>query len=530
MIDLSRTRAGLLTQIEAPDPAGGPLTDITDPRVATGDAHVRVCGRTREDLFPVLKLALSERFAAVPRMELLRDLLMPLRNALGNAFKHGNGSDPSKSVSVEIVFAQKGALIAITDEGVGFDVALTFRRFQEQERYFENEGSGFTNLHRAMSTVSYENDGRTLLVCFQCASSCPASVGDPSTDPGASSGEAHALPKVPDSVRLSTCLSAELAKFAGGCARIESCRVYVTRGCAGGDGESRYLLRVAGACGGPAETRILTGRLHAKEAAAKADFAAATLLHEAKILKSVRIPRPVARPEGEPRLVLYDFDPWMNLREYLRYQRSPTALQHCASRVGRALAHLHRSQIVFPNVQTDLVEDGLQGVFASAETCFQSLPAGSDLVSRFRASVQQIRERAASGRPPTRTPIHGALGWHCIHYGVDGRFYLYRFETCRRSDPGLDLGGFAADLLCFTLADHDTGAYRLGSDAFLRSYNSRAEYPLREDELRPYIALALFERLRRLEPPASTQAGQLLAALHAVLSHRGGGVASEVSA
>src|SRR3989442_1115950 len=98
MIDLSRTRAGLLAEIEAPVPAGEPLSAITDPRVATSDVHVRVCGHAREDLFPLLELALSERFAAVPRLSLILDLLMPLRNALGNAHKHGNGTDPAKSV------------------------------------------------------------------------------------------------------------------------------------------------------------------------------------------------------------------------------------------------------------------------------------------------------------------------------------------------------------------------------------------------------------------------------------------------
>src|SRR5437773_11059923 len=167
MIDLGCSRARLLAEIEATNSTGEPLSDITDPRVATTDVHARVCGRGRKDLFPLLKIALCERFASVPRLQLTRDLLMPLKNALGNAFKHGNASDPGKRVSVEIVLTRKGALLAVTDEGKGFDYARTFRRFQEQETYFENHGCGFRNLHGAMSTVAYENGGRTVLLCYR---------------------------------------------------------------------------------------------------------------------------------------------------------------------------------------------------------------------------------------------------------------------------------------------------------------------------------------------------------------------------
>src|SRR5437773_3754666 len=169
MIDLSYTRSRLLAEIEAMDFAAGPLSNITDPRVATRDVRVRVCGRGRHDLFPLLKAALLERFAAAPRLQLIRDLLIPLRNALGNAFKHGNGRDPGKAISVELVLARKGTLVAVTDQGDGFDVRLTFRRFQENENYFVNHGCGFRNLHQAMSTVTYDNGGRTVLICFRPA-------------------------------------------------------------------------------------------------------------------------------------------------------------------------------------------------------------------------------------------------------------------------------------------------------------------------------------------------------------------------
>src|SRR5206468_3894869 len=120
----------------------------------------------------------------------------------------GNATDPAKAVSVEIVLTRRGAFIAVTDQGPGFDAALTFRRFQEQEDYFLNFGIGFRNLHRAMSTVSYANGGRTVFLCYRPAedtdtdpdhvslSSLP-SAGDSTNTPG-ESGRGDVLPKILD--------------------------------------------------------------------------------------------------------------------------------------------------------------------------------------------------------------------------------------------------------------------------------------------------------------------------------------------
>ena len=158
-------------------------------------------------------------------------------------------------------------------------------------------------------------------------------------------------------------------------------------------------------------------------------------------------------------------------------------------------------------------------MLARAEATLRTLPSGPELVDRVGISIQCVQARSAD-RPQTLAPIHGALGWDCIRYGVDGEFYLYRFESCRRSDPRLDLGGFAADLLCFMLAAYDDAAYRLCSNAFLTNYNSKAEHPVREDDLQPYIVLALCERIQREEGRTKAGTGPLLAALDAVLSDR----------
>lgn len=254
MIDLTRTREDFLAEIEATDPGNDPCRDITDPRIASADMSIRFGGHRRRNLFSLLKVALTERFILVPRPELLRDVLVPIKHAIGNAYRHGNGRDPAKAILVEMVLTPKGALIAITDEGSGFDVQGTFQRFQEHQAYFVNYGCGFRNLHRATSTVSYEHDGRTVLLCYRppedrSSGKSPAvdhsSVQSPD-DQSASETIGRVMPPVPDSEWIRTCLADEVPEFRDGPARLESCRVYAAHGEGADDCGHRYVLRVAG--------------------------------------------------------------------------------------------------------------------------------------------------------------------------------------------------------------------------------------------------------------------------------------------
>jgi hypothetical protein len=519
MIDLSRTRAGLLAEIEGLSASRKALSDITDPRLARADVHVRVRGHAKEDLFPVLDLALSERFAAVPRGALLRDLLIPVRKALGNAQKHGNGDDPSKGVVVEMVLTGKGAVIAITDEGPGFDVARTFLCFQEQKTYFVNEGSGFRNLHRGRCTVSYEHGGRTVLLCYR-----PVDENGSGAPPVSASAEGWSTPDESpangdcprrhlDSGWIQTCLSDEIPEFAPEAATIESCRIYTRRGDAGADCGHRYVVRVGGRNGTPAETRLLAARLHRSDVAADADFQAATQLYKARIGSRIRIPRPVARLAAEPRLVLYEFDPWMDLREYLICQDALGSVRHAAQRAGQSLSALHRSAVNVPGAEPRQMDQRLRTILARAETTLQKMGCEADLLNRFRQYVQRLQERQDAGTERTMTPIHGSLGWDCIHYGVDGRFYLYRFENCRLSDPGLDLGGFAADLLCFTLARYDSEVYRECTDELLKHYNAEARPRISAADLAVYTVIALCRRLTESELRPGADEMSLAAAL-----------------
>jgi hypothetical protein len=257
--------------------------------------------------------------------------------------------------------------------------------------------------------------------------------------------------------------------------------------------------------------------LHATQAEAAADFEAATCLLDAGISKSVLIPRPIARPAAEPRLVLYEFDPWTTLWEYMDMYRSRRALRHCTESVARALARLHGSQLRFRGAAPDPAMDSLPALVARTETIFQGRTTGSEEIAPLlRRLVAWIQQQAANMCPPVPAPIFGARDWSWIYYGVDSRFYLHHFEACRHADPGLDLGGFAADLLGFTVTKHDDELWRICAEALLRNYNEQAAHPIEETTLRFYTALALVDRFRRARPDWRALRGAVSALLRSL--------------
>ena len=473
MIDLGRTRAALLAEIAAPRPLGDPLRELTDPRLLNADARALVRGYTRDELFPLLKVVLSARFATVPPIELDRDLLVPLKSALGNAHKHGNRLDPAKSISVETVLTRKGALIAVTDEGEGFDVAAVVRDLQRRAPYFAHLGAGFRRLERASSVVAFDDGGRTLLLRF--------------------------LPTAPATPRTSVAEPRELPELGLSPDRFESCRIYETPGEGRNDRSLRYVVRQRAADGRP-ETRILTGRLHSSARAAAADFDAATRLHHQLEMKRVWIPRPIARPASEPRLVLYEFDPWMDFGTYAAVRDDPEILRRRAARVGRALATLHRSRVALGKTEPELLGRSFRAQAARVRRQLESRHPERDLPARFRSVLRRIEAQAplASG---DLAPIHGRFGFRSVLYGVDGRFYFYRFEACRRSRPELDLGGFLADLLSWAAlhGEEGSGIHDGARSAFLDGYFAARPDPIGREGLGLYVALALLDRLDRLE-------------------------------
>jgi hypothetical protein len=375
MIDLGCTRREMLAEIGA-SAAPDSLAEPSDPRFpGCEDARLVVAGRPRRELFRLLEFALTARFADAPRSERIRDLLVPLRCALGNAHKHGNRRDRSRRIEVEVVTSRRGALLAIHDEGEGFDAPSTVERMRGGSRYFSQQGSGLQAFENASSRIGWEAGGRTLLI--RVLPSCEHG--------GFGSGRTEAA-------RIARALDAELPS---GCrdadaSELEPGGVIVEAGDAPAPLRVRCMLRECRPGDALPAVRILSGRLFADEASARAELLAAAQLHQDLAETEIGIPGPMGPLRNEPRLALYDFDPWLDLGEYLA-QRGAGAVPGAARRIGSLLAALHRS-----------------------------------------------------GAAPAEEALRPDFALRCIHYGVDGRFSLDRFAGLGGLRPGIDPGALLA--------------------------------------------------------------------------------------
>jgi hypothetical protein len=155
MIDLARTEQQMLEEIG--------VDTCSERGEAAPVAPWRVDGRMPSELLPTLTKALSIRYADVPDRHVSYDLVAVVKKGLGNAYKWGNGRDQGKLLVVTTVMTRMGAVIKISDQGRGFDVARVVR-----DRLFTRKGSGLTRFRKTSSVISYADGGRTLLIRFLC--------------------------------------------------------------------------------------------------------------------------------------------------------------------------------------------------------------------------------------------------------------------------------------------------------------------------------------------------------------------------
>jgi hypothetical protein len=173
MIDLAYSRERMLEDILFPKEAAL-VGDLADPEaraafVGRDAARLVTHVHAPEEILPSLDAALAARFAEIPPEQLRRNLLLPLKKALGNAHKRGNRLDPAKSITLEVLVTRRGAFVQVSDEGGGFDVAATCARFRRGESYFTHGGSGFRKFEKARAVVSFDDGGRTFRACFRAA-------------------------------------------------------------------------------------------------------------------------------------------------------------------------------------------------------------------------------------------------------------------------------------------------------------------------------------------------------------------------
>jgi hypothetical protein len=494
MIDLTRTKAQLLAEIQASAPAGPHwLRDTSDRGFHSLDqTFLALRGRTPRDLLPVLTVALSRRFSRLPPAQLSRDLLDPLKKSLGNAYKRGNLQDPAKLISVEAVMTPLGAVVSVSDEGEGFDVGSLHRKFQADEPYYEHHGSGFRHFEKARAVIGYADAGRTFLLRF-------LAEGKPGEAPA--SGEAS-LGKAGDVEVMKQLLARELRPFRDGKAALESCRVYART-----DGPEdavtvTYVLEYQKP-GARKGTMTLSGRL-LDPAAARATYSVAQQLDQGAFrnLQGVRVPKPLAVFDDPP-IVLFKFQPSKDFGAYVR-EAGRRETSKAIAWVGEGLRALHRSGV---RVAT---EESLDAAMERHRAVFQAVAvklaeASPEEAERARRCFLRLAERAKALGPYEPATIHGSFSWDAIlHDGTT--FYLSLLDGCRRSHPGFDVGTFVADLLrCYVLRDKgDPRRYVAGRERFLTAYFGRDTVPWRA-ELDFFVACALLLRLGRLLKRAETR-------------------------
>jgi len=173
VIELTWTRERMLAEIGATAGATQ-LPGLAEPSSIGAFADIEeVLLRTRlhhpREILGALGSAFLARFRAVPPERLERDLLAPIKKALGNAYKRGNRMDLDKWITLEVAVTRKGAFVEVTDEGAGFDVEATCARLALGSVYFLHHGSGFRKFRKTRAIISFADGGRTFRACFLLA-------------------------------------------------------------------------------------------------------------------------------------------------------------------------------------------------------------------------------------------------------------------------------------------------------------------------------------------------------------------------
>jgi len=154
MIDLTRTEEHMLAEIRANVPE---------------ETRFVLNGRTPDEMLPTLMETFTTRYTSLPSERVYGELGYLVKKGLGNAYKWGNECAPERALTVRAVMTDVGAVVAIADEGKGFEVSNVLSKFLQNDGYSRHGGSGFVHFHEASSLISYADGGRTLLIRFLCS-------------------------------------------------------------------------------------------------------------------------------------------------------------------------------------------------------------------------------------------------------------------------------------------------------------------------------------------------------------------------
>ena len=90
-----------------------------------------------------------------------RQILQLVAEAVANAMLYGNDGDPSREVIIEVELAHDRLVIAVSDEGDGFDHRIVPQPIDE-ESIEATRGRGLFMIHRLADAVAFNDRGNTI--------------------------------------------------------------------------------------------------------------------------------------------------------------------------------------------------------------------------------------------------------------------------------------------------------------------------------------------------------------------------------
>lgn len=468
MIDLDTTREALLARI------GGPVSLFTTPcRPISSPAFQAECyvrgalfGRTKEVLREQLEQALRTRFSAVAEEVLFAELLYPLKKALGNAQKWGNRNDPQKQIAIECLATPRGVLIAVSDEGDGFDVDATLAALKEEAIYFTHGGSGFKLFAKIASVVSYEDSGRTLLLCFEKDRIHGRAVDETTL---------MTLGSLADVSSIQPKLEEALCHRLGENLRITNCQIFQPATTLLWASELRYQITWQSVTTAKAATETVSGRIQERMMAEKELL----LLQEIEArLKAGHSPLTALAPLGfiatdrphdpevnsDTGLLLYRAAPTGNLHHRMRYLKKQGTVDDVYAlmqAIGQGLSSLHQVRLGGNRAPSEpqladaqRLRSSLTATLPFADNeAFQPCPVHfvahlASLASLSRSVRQQVSTVLEQISPHHCRLVHGAVDWDHLLYQED-QLYLSDFVTAAYSHPAVDLGSFLAEVIYY---------------------------------------------------------------------------------
>jgi hypothetical protein len=163
--------------------------------------------------------------------------------------------------------------------------------------------------------------------------------------------------------------------------------------------------------------------------------------------------------KGQPQLVLYPLPEVEGFTGFMAAASEAERLR-AASRVGQGLGTWHGSGL------KAICQRPLDAWLVGRASAVEELHGR---VTRSQsAALQRIAECLNDGartlQPAEPVPAHGGFGWDCVLRDGDTLFF-YEFEHTCAAHPGLDVGGFVADLRASGLPGRAEQAFLDGYDA-----------------------------------------------------------------